>query len=418
MGPWRLEPFGVQLLSVTKPLKPLTFSLVFALGLALTSPGLRRAYAARSVLAFYAVAGFIMWLFSLGPAPTLMGHPLMYRGPYTLLIYLPGFNALRVPARFWMTATLCLAVVGAIVFDRLTAKFGTRRIAVAALVAFGVLADTWMSAMPLADTPKPFRAMACEGAKSGPLIELPLGETDSDVAAMYRQMSHKRPVVNGYSGYFPPHYSALQFGLTLRDPDVLTQLARYGVTDVVVNRERDRDGRWDQYVSSHPRARRVCREGQQTLYQISDAGTAAPAAGHPVAVSAVRPNVNETVVAAMFDGDRTTRWQSGPQSDRTIVDLDLGAVRTVTGVDLMLGRFVQDFARGLVIEVSEDGQSWREVWRGGSAGLAITAALESPLDVPLRYRFAPSPARIIRMRLTKNDETYYWSIAELAVVGP
>ena len=131
MGSWRLEPFGIRLLSVSNPIKPLTFSLVLALGLALTSPGFRRAYAARSVLAFYAVAGFIMWLFSLGPAPTLMGNPLMYRGPYTLLMHLPGFNSLRVPARFWMATTLCLAVVGAIVFDRLASKFGRQRIAVA-----------------------------------------------------------------------------------------------------------------------------------------------------------------------------------------------------------------------------------------------------------------------------------------------
>ena len=51
-----------------------------------------------------------MWLLSLGPAPTLMGNEVMYRGPYTLLMFLPGFNSLRVPARFWMMTTLCLAV--------------------------------------------------------------------------------------------------------------------------------------------------------------------------------------------------------------------------------------------------------------------------------------------------------------------
>ena len=48
----------------------------------------------------------------------------MYRGPYALLMYLPGFNSLRVPARFWMTVTLCLAVIGAMVFARLTEKLG------------------------------------------------------------------------------------------------------------------------------------------------------------------------------------------------------------------------------------------------------------------------------------------------------
>jgi hypothetical protein len=37
--------------------------------------------------------------------------------------------------------------------------------------------------------------------------------------------------------------------------------------------------------------------------------------------------------------------------------------------------------------------------------------------VPLRYRFAPTAANTIRMRLTRNDDTFYWSIAEMKIVG-
>ena len=120
----------------------------------------------------------------------------------------------------------------------------------------------------------------------------------------------------------------------------------------------------------------------------------------------------------MTDHDRSTRWESGPQTDRTAIEIDLGGVRTVAGVDLFLGPFVEDFPRGLIIEASEDGQSWRQVWQGGSAGLAFVAAFESPRDVPLRYRFMPTPARLLRMTLTRNDDTYYWSIAEIRVLGP
>ena len=419
MGSWRLEPFGIRLLSVSNPVKPLTIALVLALGLALTSPGLRRAYAAQSVLAFYAAAGFIMWLFSLGPMPTLMGNPLMYRGPYTLLMYLPGFNSLRVPARFWMTTTLCLAVIGALVFDRLASRLGRTRMAMAAIVAIGVLADTWLSAMPLAETPKPFRALSCAGDTKAPLVELPLGYTYPDVSAMYRQMSHGRPVVNGYSGYFPPHYGALRWGFQLRDPDVLTKLAAHGVTDIIVDREPDPGGRWDKYVLSNPNARLVCTEGKQSLYRMmhTESRAVAPSDGRPLPIAVIRPNVNEHAVTSMIDRDRTTRWESGPQSVRTVVDLDLGAVRTVSGIDLLLGPFVEDFARGLKIEASEDGTTWNEIWQGGSAGLAFEAAFDAPLDVPLRYRFSPTPARFLRMQLTKDDDTYYWSIAEMKVLG-
>jgi hypothetical protein len=293
------------------------------------------------------------------------------------------------------------------------------RLAAAAIVAFGVLADTWMTAMPLAATPKPFEVMSCATGTSGPMVELPLGPIYSDVAAMYRQMSHRRTLVNGYSGYFPPHYATLRFGLTLRDHDVLTELAARGVTDIIVDSEPDPDGRWDKYVASHPRATLVCTHGKQSLYRVAptEGATMPSTGGAPLQIAVIRPTVNEAAVASMTDQDRTTRWESGPQTDRTAVEIDLGGVRSVSGIELLLGPFVEDFPRGLIIEASEDGQAWREIWQGGSAGLAFVAAFEAPRDVPLRYRFAPTPARLLRMRLTKNDETYYWSIAEMRVLG-
>jgi len=305
------------------------------------------------------------------------------------------------------------------VFDRLASRFGRSRIVAAAIVAIGVLSDTWLTAMPLADTPRPFRALDCDRESRGPVVELPLGYTYPDVSAMYRQMSHHRPVVNGYSGYFPPHYAALRFGLMLRDPEVLNELAAHGVTTLIVDREPEPNGHWDKYVLSNPNARLVCTEGQQTLFRL----TAPPArtardAGQQLPPAVIRANVNEEAIMSMIDHDRRTRWESGPQSDRTIVDIDLGSVRTVTGIDTLLGPFVEDFPRGLSITASQDGQTWTEIWQGSSAGLAFSAAFESPLEVPLRYRFAPTPARMLRMRSTKNDDTYYWSIAELRVLGP
>src|SRR5204862_3036784 len=101
------------------------------------------------------------------------------------------------------------------------------------------------------------------------LVELPLGDPFRDVAAMYRGMFHGRPLVNGYSGYFPPHYAALRFGLGLRDDDVLTQLASHGVQDVVVGSARDGECVWRSYVLSHPGTQTVCSVGGRTLYRLS-----------------------------------------------------------------------------------------------------------------------------------------------------
>jgi hypothetical protein len=420
LGPWQFDPFGIPLVSVSTPVKPFTVSVLLAFGLALTSPALRRAHATRAVLPFYAVSAFVMWLLSLGPAPTLMGEPLMYRGPYALLMYLPGFATLRVPARFWMLVTVCLAVIGAIVFARLTEKLGRSKIAAAVIVAVAVLADTWMAAMPVADTPKPFQALDCEGAGSGVVVELPLGQTYPDVAAMYRQMSHRRPLLNGFSGYFPPHYLALRTGLALRDPDVLTQFGVLGVTDIVVDEEADPRGGWNKYVRSHPAVRHVCTVRKQSLYRMTppQADQNAGVSGRPLRVALIRPNVNAEMAPLMVDRDLATRWHSGPQEAAMRVDLDVGSVQTVQGVDLSLARAVEDFPREMVIETSEDGHLWREQWRGGSAGRAVIAAVDITASTPMRYRFSPTPARIIRLRLTAGDDIYYWSIAEISIFGP
>jgi hypothetical protein len=424
VGPWQFRPFGIRIFSVTNPIKPLTSALALAIGLAVTAPGLRRAYSTRSVLGFYALAAFIMWLFSLGPAPSLMGKPFMYRGPYALLMLFPGFNALRVPARFWMMAVLSLAIVGAIIFDRLTARLARGRTAAALLVSIGIIADGWVSPFPLVPTPVLSAAEQCSTLHAidseGALMELPLGEPFRDVAAMYRAMSHGRPVVNGYSGYFPPHYAALRFGLDRLDDDVLTQLASHGVTTIVVNADRDREGVWRKYIAAHKGANVVCDDGRHTMYRLSADSSSEEETretGTPLSFAAIRPNVNEAAVANMTDGDRMTRWESGPQSDRTTIDLDLGAVRSLNTLELALGPYTEDFPRLMAIDLSTDGAVWRQVWRGGSAGLAFAGAIKAPMDVPLRYDLGANSARYLRLRLLANDETYFWSIAELKILG-
>jgi hypothetical protein len=98
--------------------------------------------------------------------------------------------------------------------------------------------------------------------------------------------------------------------------------------------------------------------------------------------------------------------------------IDLGEPpRVVNSLELQLGPFFEDFPRALAIEASSDAQSWHEVWRGPSAARAFVAAFETPREVPLRFEIGSTPARYLRLTLLSNDEIYYWSIAELKVLG-
>jgi len=46
------------------------------------------------------------------------------------------------------------------------------------------------------------------------LAELPLGQPDYDIRAMYYSVVHHARLLNGYSGFFPPHYGLLTLSLS------------------------------------------------------------------------------------------------------------------------------------------------------------------------------------------------------------
>jgi hypothetical protein len=198
---------------------------------AVASPGCRR-----HIGAFMRTRGFFvvallaaMWL-SLGVAPQTLGRPLNLTGLYQLFYaYVPGFDGLRVPARFNMIAVLMLAVLGgygAAALSRwrwatpalvilTTAFFAESLVRPFPLNAMGTLRDY---ATPEARVYRPGRAPAIYkrlAQESGVVLaELPLGQPDYDTRAMFYSMVHHGRLLNGYSGFFPPHYGLLALMLS------------------------------------------------------------------------------------------------------------------------------------------------------------------------------------------------------------
>jgi hypothetical protein len=46
------------------------------------------------------------------------------------------------------------------------------------------------------------------------LAELPLGQPDYDIRAMFYSIVHRARLLNGYSGFYPPHYGLLALALS------------------------------------------------------------------------------------------------------------------------------------------------------------------------------------------------------------
>ena len=173
-------------------------------------------------LAGIAVFGLLM---SLGPAPALDGAPVALPAVYELFLrYVPGFDGLRVASRaavLFVLALSLLAGVGAAVLQR---RFGTAGAVVATLAAAAHLQVQWMGPLPL-DTPtaglgvsvppeylRPstvtpviYRAVALT-PPDATIAELPYGDPGYDLRYMFFGLRHRRRLINGYSGVFPPSY--------------------------------------------------------------------------------------------------------------------------------------------------------------------------------------------------------------------
>jgi hypothetical protein len=248
-----LGVFELQMSNVTQLL--LRAAVAGALVLALSPRGRARTAAFLRQRGFF-LAGMIvaLWL-SLGPSPRALGRPIDMVAPYRVLYeYVPGFDGLRVPARFAMIVAFMLAVLGgygAAVLAR--SRTGSRVLSVVAAVFLlegtalpflvnGVTAPVGFHA-PAARLYRPARAPAIyreAGRQPGNsvLAELPLGPPDYDLRAMYYSTVHRRPIINGYSGFFPPHYGrlALALGELPRHPELSLQALRAtGATHVLVH---------------------------------------------------------------------------------------------------------------------------------------------------------------------------------------
>ena len=225
--------------------------------------------------------------------------------------------------------------------------------------------------------------------------------------------------MNGYSGHTPAHYPALRLGLAAGDGGVLTMLSELGVRNVLVNRTRDAEGISLRFVSSYAGARLIHETTDESLFRL-----AAPPetlilkhSGKVLPVVGLTANVNPDAVWNAIDGDLKSRWESGPQRNGHYLVADLGARQMIGAIQLALGPFVADYPRDLQIEVSNDGIDWRLGWSGPTAARAIAAAIRNPISVEVDIPCDRCHGRFVRLSQRGHHAVYYWSIAELRILG-
>jgi hypothetical protein len=422
IGPWRIE-WGPLVFSALGGRRAAGAALSAWVVASILSPPVLRLWWRRSVPGFYLLSSVFVWLLALGPEIRLQGTTLADRAPYFWLMRLPGFDGLRAPGRFAFLATLTLAVCGALLFVRVVSARASARWAVVALLGVGIVADSWLTSLPLIAPPRPLQLL--QSTARGPVLELPFGHAERDIAAMYRQMSHGQPLVNGFSGYLAPYYDILEIALEKdRDHEALAQLAARGLKYVVVDQRSDPDGVREQFAASAPFARFVARQNDHVLFSLGDPGsTISTLTLDETTRVDVQAMVDEQGrsdgVMALTDGNPLTAWQSaGPQAGHETLTLSLNEPAPLSALVVTHGPYRGGFARRLVVETSLDGRAWAEQYSGRILPLLIGGVIDDPRLGLVRIDLHGATARYVRLRQTgevgQTGEST-WAMADLAI---
>ena len=277
-----------------------------------------------------------------------------------------------------------------------------------------VMAESWAS-MTLVAAPPPNPAFQHE---TGPIIELPLGVAGRDIAALYRSIGHRRPIVNGYSGYTPPHYAVLRIAIDLGDPEVIEELARAEGLTIAIERGAQ-FARLSELVTVHPRHQVIAADATWVVFRVPAASSPLPGeVGQGLPIAAIMPNLQPADAGHLVDGDPRTVWNSGrPQVGDEQLTIDLGRERNVTLVRVELGPYLLDFPRRLAVDCAGEAVTWSTCWEGSAAALTLRGVLDNPGNPALTVRVDRAGVRRIRLRQIASDGDKAWSVAEVAVFG-
>lgn len=169
----------------------------------------------RQAIIRFAWTALAMGILMLGPFLILFDDNTHIPMPYQLFYYLiPGFKAMRVPARFAQPLLLCLSVMAGFAAARLLESWKkwsqNRRISLLLVILTLFYLDY---AVPdnsgvLVETQEGFPPIYLYLSKSNPdrpILEVPVGHPGfTDFRYLHYQTAHWRPILGGWSGWVPP----------------------------------------------------------------------------------------------------------------------------------------------------------------------------------------------------------------------
>ena len=185
----------------------------------------------------------IAFVLALGPTLQFLGRPVLLGGnevplPFRILQEVPGIGLVRVPARYGLLVTLCLAVLAGIGLAGWEPTWGKARnagnLGVIAVVVAALLAEQITVPVPLVTPSAPaFYEQLGRSNEAGAVMEWPFCKQCA--ATNYYQTVHHHPVIGGYI--------ARRLGYPIRNLPPQIEIAP-PAADIFARAESTEVGRW------------------------------------------------------------------------------------------------------------------------------------------------------------------------------
>jgi hypothetical protein len=389
----------------------------------------------RETVAYLVIATLAVWL-SMGSH----GGPLYG----WLFRTVPGFNALRVPARLAAVTIMAVSVLAGGGFGWVLSRLGTVQrtlfvVAAAAAIALEGQRGVRIVAVPTAE-PRSWNRVAYDwlaAQPGGAVLELPVNRAADfrpETSTLYQleTLRHHHPIVNGLSGWGSPLQELLGNGSSpLADSahvgSALKALRSVGIRYVLLHERtfRDRDeanrlaadirGAGDVVAEQH-------RFETTWAWRLADA----PAPGAPAtrgdfsrlepASYALAASNNPERLRLAVDGDIDTRWLSGsPQQGNEWIELRFAQPTDVARIELdNAERSAVDYPRHLVVESVDSDGAARAMFDGSVVDQVILGVVAADPRGTVAIDLPPSRSSALRLRQTGHAPAW-WSVHELQV---
>ena len=390
----------------------------------------------------YSAVAIVGFLLSLGPEPAIGDLRLWTAGPYDWLLSLvPGFDGLRVPARAAITVFLGFSVLASIATRCIVGRFSRRTAITVTLLISAVIAGEGYHTRRMV----PFHPKGPEAERAttewlrqlppGPAIVLPFYDrrdrVPNTMRSVYATLQHGHPIVNGHSGFSTGLVRYFEGSAKLRDyrqyNDVLHGLRAIGVRYVVIHGHRFQNTQEVQMLVAaiQNEVEHLANSwffGTNWIFELQppDETYELPeATGQRIKRSAFRVSAShgQRRLERAFDGNYRTRWTSdSAQAGHEWMELRFDQPTDVSHVRLWLRQAdFNDYPRQLLIETTEDGEHWEELYQGRGFPRLLLSLVER-IGLDYAYVEVPLPtnqSQTLRLRQTRSDRVFYWSIHEL-----